>query len=528
MGNIKPDYYMDVPVKDIVSESNRKHGGMGNIDILAKSIKVEGLINPPTVVDCGDGTYRIIAGRRRIAAVRQLKWKEVFVRIIDESDADRLESIGLSENVNRQKMHPLDEAELFKKKLDAGEDIKNVAAYYDRSISGIHHRVRLCDLREELQGMFRDGRLSLSGAALIASLPDGNQEKFFKKYGEKNPEIWEINGFIHQVQHCTLSCIADKACEKCKKRTHNTTPGLFEDISYLEDVCLDGDCYAGKWRSLIAARIAQHEDVLRTENNIILSRSIPKFLPPKAGTVTLNDIEYTLLAPDKYIQIEAKKKTKGETAWVVDIDRSGVTVKRTGYKEYDRNAGYRNASSDPVKEFLIGQVPGVAIEDQKTVAEKVKEKYEYSWQFTNAVKQDLLAAIVSKRLTEETRENLAAAYLTAKRSIEDDDGKSYEIDPEYAGIFETIFSPDGITKFTDIPVNPLIQKLFLFLTATGINAHYLPDIDDSEGQWAENEKSLFWKFAQLTREEYISLYQGVLFGKINEAMEPNGETVETD
>jgi hypothetical protein len=72
----KEETFTRIPVGKIVSESNRKHGGMGNIDILAESIKTEGLINPPTVADCGDGTYRIVTGRRRIEAVRQLKWKE--------------------------------------------------------------------------------------------------------------------------------------------------------------------------------------------------------------------------------------------------------------------------------------------------------------------------------------------------------------------------------------------------------------------------------------------------------------------
>jgi ParB/RepB/Spo0J family partition protein len=107
----KEETFTTIPVGKIVSESNRKHGGMGNIEILSESIKADGLINPPTVVANGDGTYRVIAGRRRVEAVRQLKWKEVQSRIVDGADAYRLESIGLAENVNRQEMHPLDEAE---------------------------------------------------------------------------------------------------------------------------------------------------------------------------------------------------------------------------------------------------------------------------------------------------------------------------------------------------------------------------------------------------------------------------------
>jgi ParB-like chromosome segregation protein Spo0J len=69
----REETFTAVPVGKIVSESNRKHGGIGNIEILAESIKAEGLINPPTVVANEDGTYLVIAGRRRVEAVRQLK-----------------------------------------------------------------------------------------------------------------------------------------------------------------------------------------------------------------------------------------------------------------------------------------------------------------------------------------------------------------------------------------------------------------------------------------------------------------------
>jgi ParB family chromosome partitioning protein len=231
----KEETFATIPVGKIVSESNRKHGGMGNIEILSESIKAEGLINPPTVVANGDGTYRVIAGRRRVEAVRQLKWKEVQARVIDGADTDRLEAIALSENVNRQEMHPLDEAETFKKLLDKGTDIKDIAALYDRSISGIHHRVRLCNLQDEVKAMFREGKVKLSGAALLASLPADDQAKFAKKY-EKKDSVgnWDISDFIHKAQHCVIAWIADKQCEKCRNRTFNADPGLFEEFGGLK------------------------------------------------------------------------------------------------------------------------------------------------------------------------------------------------------------------------------------------------------------------------------------------------------
>jgi ParB family chromosome partitioning protein len=263
----KEERFTSVAVKAIVSESNRKHGGMGNLEVLAASIKAEGLISPPTVTAVEDGTYRIVAGRRRVEAVRLLKWEEVPVRIIDEADVDRIESIGLAENVNRQEMHPLDEAEYFKKLLENGTDIKDIAAEFDHSISGIHHRVRLCNLQDEVKAMFREGKIKLSGAALLASLPADDQAKFTKKYEKKNSvNKWDISDFIHKAQHRVITWIADKRCEKCENRTYNTDPGLFDDFGTLEDVCFDQDCYAGKWKKLIGNLIAKESISQRTEN----------------------------------------------------------------------------------------------------------------------------------------------------------------------------------------------------------------------------------------------------------------------
>jgi ParB/RepB/Spo0J family partition protein len=534
MGNIKPDYYMDVPVKDIVSESNRKHGGMGNIDILAESIKTDGLINPPTVVDNEDGTYRVIAGRRRIAAVRQLKWKEVLVRIIDEADADRLESIGLSENVNRQEMSPLDEAELFKRLLDKGTNVKDIAAYYDRSVSGIHHRIRLCNLQEEIKRMFREDLITLSGAALLASLPDEDQEKFVKKYGNKvsmnnwdkkvSVNNWEISDFIGQAQRFVIAWITDKQCDKCKNRTHNTEPGLFEDFGSLKDVCFDQDCYAGKWKKLLEGLIAK-EDIARTEHTIILTKGIPNFLPRKTEAVTLGEVEYKLLPCQQYDCKKTSKKAKKNTAWLIaaPYGSTKAEVERVEYAVCERQGyGYSSPPSDPVKDFLIDEVSDVAIEDQKTAAKRVQEKYQSSWNLIWKVKETLLKDIITKRLSEENRENLAAEYLIATRSGQDAGGAWHEIDPDHADIFVAIFGTDSVAalfaNFPDDTAEPLVHKLFLFLAATGIRKSDMPGLNDNEDQWAKAEKSLFWKFAQVAREEYTMMYREILSAVVRAAI----------
>jgi hypothetical protein len=371
--------------------------------------------------------------------------------------------------------------------------------------------------------MFREGKINLSGAALLASLPAEDQAKFAKKYGEKTPGAWEITDFIRQTQHYVIAWIADKQCGKCKNRTNNTEPGLFEDFNGLKDVCFDQDCYAGKWKKLIGGLISK-EDVLRTENTIILDREMPNFLPKKTETVAIGEADYKLLPRQKYNVKETSKKAKKDTAWLVTAPYNSmdVEVKRVEYEVYERpDYSYHSPPSDPVKDYLIDQVSDVAVEDQKAVAEKVKEKYRGSWSFIHRVKETLLNTIIAKRIKEENRENLAAIYLVAHRSGQDAEGKWHEIDPDYADIFKAIFGTDSVAAlfagFPNDKAEPLVHKLFLFFIATGIRTNDMPDLNDNEAEWAEAETSLFWKFAQMTREEYTMMYREILSAAVRDA-----------
>jgi len=156
-----------VPVGKIISSTDRKYGGEGKIETLAQSIEQHGLIHPLAVKESAEkkGCYRVIAGRRRYEAVKLLGWKNVEVTVYAD-DADDA-AIALAENVNREDMHPLDEAETFKRLQDEGKTVEEIAKYYSRTVSGIYHRIRLTNLIDGIKMMFRDGKIKLSGAAYI-------------------------------------------------------------------------------------------------------------------------------------------------------------------------------------------------------------------------------------------------------------------------------------------------------------------------------------------------------------------------
>jgi len=510
-----------VPVAKLVSSTDRKYGGEGNIETLAQSIKEIGIIHPMAVKEIADkkGYYRVIAGRRRYEAVKSLGWKIVDVKLY-EDDANE-ESIALAENVNRDDMHPLDEAETFRRQLDRGMDVEEIAKYYSRSISGIYQRIRLTNLIDSVKVMFRDGKINLSGAALIASLPEEDQGKFVKKYGDKTVDKWELCNFMRAIQKMVIRHVIDDQCRGCKKRTYNTVPGLFDEYSSLEDVCFNSECYAQKWHALIGRLIA--EQAGETENYIILNRGLPEFIPRKSKTMKIGEKEYSLLPHNSYSWKETNKKSKAKTAWVVSLDwhmSSGaydVKVSRVTYEKSERqsySSSYTPTPVDPIKKFMIDLLPEIKPEEQKSIADMMEKKHPYPWNFFSDIRETLLAMIVSKRLKEESKENVAAVYMMSKFSGNDKEGNWHEIDPEYQGLFETIFGKGF--SLDKIPRDPMIEKIFKFIIALSIDNRNMPELNDSEDKWARSEESLFWKFAQITKEEYCGMYRELLTTAIRE------------
>ena len=522
---------MKVPIEKIEFISDRTYGGEGNIDTLAQSIKAVGIIHPPAVKELTDknGHYRIIAGRRRYLAAKSLGWKNLEVIVHPEKADD--EAIALAENVNREDMHPLDEAEKFKHEIDSGKTADEVAKYYARSVSGIHQRVRLCNLVSGVKTMFRDGKINLSGAALIASLPEDDQEKFLKKYGDKKADKWEITNFLGTVLKLKIKHIADNKCAKCKKRTYNSTPGLFEDYSGLEDVCFDQECYAAKWKNLIGKLIAAQD--AKTDSKIILNRGIPDFIPKKSKAVMIGDTEYTLLSQSDYSWNETKKKSTANTAWLIShewFQSSGsydVKAVRVEYKACEKQTYSRASSSepkDPVHTFYIDLLPGIPDDEKKAVAEKMQKKHEYPYGFFREVNETLIETIIDKRITEDDKESMVALYLMSELGGNDNKGNWHEIDPDYQELFDKSFEKGF--SFLQLPVEPMIEKAFRLLIAISVKTNDLPELRDTDDDWKQHETTLFWRFAQITREEYIELHKRILTEAIMTEINASEKTLE--
>jgi ParB family chromosome partitioning protein len=141
------------------------------IEELAKSIRANGIIQP-IVARKVDGGYEIVAGERRWRASQRAGLLKVPVVIREISD-DRLLAAALIENIQREDLNPLEEAQAYRRLADEfrfTQDQISDAVGKDRS--SIANYIRLLRLPHELRESVAAGALSMGHARALLSLPD--------------------------------------------------------------------------------------------------------------------------------------------------------------------------------------------------------------------------------------------------------------------------------------------------------------------------------------------------------------------
>jgi len=148
----------------------RKHFDEEKIDELSKSIKENGIIQP-IVVSKSNNTYKIIAGERRWRAARVAGLKTVPVFIKDEIDDKKLLELALIENLQRQDLNPIEEANAYKSLIDDyNMTQEQVAEVIGKSRPAIANSVRLLNLDYRVKDMIVSGRISEAHARAIVPI----------------------------------------------------------------------------------------------------------------------------------------------------------------------------------------------------------------------------------------------------------------------------------------------------------------------------------------------------------------------
>ena len=164
--------YRMLPIYKVEPNPNqpRQDFDEDELQLLADSITVHGVIQPLTVRELPSGYYQIIAGERRWRAARLANLSEVPAVVI-EADDKKTTELALIENLQRQDLNPVEEALGYRSLMDDyGLTQEEAAARVGKSRSAVANSLRLLHLPEEIQSKVRSGVLTAGHARAILSL----------------------------------------------------------------------------------------------------------------------------------------------------------------------------------------------------------------------------------------------------------------------------------------------------------------------------------------------------------------------
>lgn len=161
------------------------------IEELAASIKEKGLIQP-VIVRRADGGYELIAGERRLRAVRLLGIEKIPA-IVKETESTESFIISLVENLQRQDLNPMEEARAYHRLIEEFEFTQqDVAQSVKKDRTSVANYLRLLKLPLNIQKALSLGKLSIGHAkAILAEENVDKQLELFKKICTKGLSVRE-------------------------------------------------------------------------------------------------------------------------------------------------------------------------------------------------------------------------------------------------------------------------------------------------------------------------------------------------
>jgi len=172
------DSVLEVKINDVEpnAEQPRKVFDQEKLQALAESIKEHGVVQPIIVRQDGN-RYVIVAGERRWRAAKLAGLKTIPV-VIKELSSKQVMEIALIENLQREDLNPIEEAEAYQKLMDEySMTQEEVAKLVGKSRAAIANSVRLLSLAKEIQEMLVDGRLTSGHARTLVTIEDPIKQK---------------------------------------------------------------------------------------------------------------------------------------------------------------------------------------------------------------------------------------------------------------------------------------------------------------------------------------------------------------
>jgi ParB family chromosome partitioning protein len=166
---------------------------------LAESIKARGVIQPIVVRPVGPEQYEILAGERRWRAARLAGLQQIPAVVREVPDEAAL-GIGLIENIQREDLNPLEEANGHKRLIDEFRlTHEQVATAIGRSRAGVTNLLRLLELSPTVQELVQDGKLDMGHARALLALARPRQVELAQRVADEGLSVRETERLVQEA-----------------------------------------------------------------------------------------------------------------------------------------------------------------------------------------------------------------------------------------------------------------------------------------------------------------------------------------
>jgi ParB family chromosome partitioning protein len=309
------------------------------LEELTESVRMHGVLQPLLVRPIDGGKkFEVVFGHRRLAAAKAAKLPDVPCSVRELTDQQAIE-MGLVENVQRQDMHPLDEADGYRRLMkEAGYDVPAIADKVKKSASYVYQKLKLAELVPEAAEAFGADTITEGHAVQIARLqPKYQKEALAECFGHEwaGPgstrqervkilvSVRALGRWIAENVHLDLAAAPWKKddatlvkaagpCTTCPKRT-GFVPDLFPDIAK-KDTCTDRGCFGQK----LDAHLGRIRDGLKEKGTafVEVSREYTGRRDPKGP-----------LDPQRWTEAKGKGCAHAKAGLVVGGQGRGQVVK---------------------------------------------------------------------------------------------------------------------------------------------------------------------------------------------------------
>ena len=236
----KTSLYLPISQVESCAGQPRKQFDPDSLADLADSIREHGIIQPLTVRKLQSGYYQIIAGERRWRAARMAGLDQVPAIVIEADDRKAME-LAMIENLQREDLNPMEEAEGYRQLMEQYNlTQEETAQRVGKSRSAVANALRLLNLCPSVRAMVEDGRLTSGHARTILPLSPALQKK-------AADAVLKSDLSVRQTE-----LLVKKLTAEVKEKPAVTTGGL--EVNYAEEAAKALCAHLGRGCKIVSGR----------------------------------------------------------------------------------------------------------------------------------------------------------------------------------------------------------------------------------------------------------------------------------